>query len=454
MENTANLKKNRPLFEKLARLFFTVYMITLYTFVNKASTVGISRLVFILYAGFTMLFLLQRKRIHIGKNVLVAYITVTWMYATIFWAKNSFYASFTMGTIWQVFLLFFLTYNLFSEEEEAHEYLLKSIYIAGISLVAYSIKSYGLAQVIEIMTSANVRIGGKISQANTFGMMNAITIIVAFYYLFYRKRFKIFHIVVVSTAFLFAMASGSRKALIMMCIGVLFLIYKKYGIRKLYKILVITAILVIGFMAVMKLPMFELINHRIEKATEIISGEGDGDESAKVRLSMIIDGWNIFKDRLMIGYGANNYAIVSGYGVYSHNNFIEILVDFGLVGFILYYLVYVIAIKSLISSKSDASKALLSIFLARLVMEVALVTYYDKLHWILMAFFLINTKALKQPPEKNSDEYIKEIAEDFASKAPEVYEETRGDFDENQEDFTQTREGYTQSEDCFADCTE
>ncbi len=456
MENTANLKKKKTLFDKMARLFFTIYMITLYIFVDRTETLIISKMAFIIYAGFCALVILQRKRIHIGKNMLVVYITLTWMYTTSFWAKHEYLASEKMNTMWQVFILFFLTYNFFCEEEDAHEYLMKSLYISGITLVAYSIRTYGFSQVIDMMSqTGGVRIGREINQENTFGMYNATTVIVAFYYLFYRKRYKLFHISMIAISFLFAMSSGSRKALLMMCIGGLFLIYKRYGLKKLYKVVIITAILVLVFMMIIRLPMFDLINHRLESAAEMLSGEGTGDSSARTRFKMIVDGWQIFKERLLIGYGANNYGYVTGYWTYAHNNFIEILVDFGLIGFVLYYLAYAFAMNNLLSSKQDAGKALSAIFIVRLLMEVALVTYYSKQHWILLAFFLINDRVFEK--NEGNEELIEDEAEfeekpeEEKDRIKEFLEEEKSDIYESEDPCIENKESISEPEDFAAD---
>ena len=90
-----------------------------------------------------------------------------------------------------------------------------------------------------------------------------------------------------------------------------------------------------------------------------------------------------------MGYGAKNYSVVSRDRTYAHNNFIEVLVVFGIIGFILYYYIYWNAFENLIRTKSDAGKAFLVVFAVRVMMEVAAVTYYDKLNWIILAFCLI-----------------------------------------------------------------
>lgn len=405
MENA--LKPQKRISQKIAEFMFTLYMITLYIFVDREETVMISKTVFVIFAVFTVISVLRSKSIHIGKNVMTVYIAFTWMFATVFWAQNEHDASVMMKTMWQLFIQFFLTYNLFAKQTDAHDHLLRSLYISGIVLIGYSMYVYGFSEVISAMSGEGaVRLGAEINQENAFGIMNATTVLVAFYYFLYKRKFKIFHVIAVVVSFIFAMSSGSRKALLMVLAGALIMVYKKYGWKKLYKIVAVVAILAVAFSAAMKLPMFDTISSRMESATEVVSGEGTGDASARTRLKMIANGWEVFKDRIVTGYGANNYKNVTKFRTYSHNNFIEILVNFGLFGFVLYYLIYFYGFKNLWKAKNDAGKALFSIFFVRFVMEIAMVTYYGKIHWVMMAFYLISTEKIledRKLTEKTND---------------------------------------------------
>ena len=412
MENSVKPKK--LISQRIAEFFFTLYLITLYIFVDREETVIISKLVFILFAAFTTIAVLRSRSIHIGKNVMCVYLAFTWMFATVFWARNEHDATIMSKTMWQLFIQFFLTYNLFVKQSDAHEHLLRSLYVSGLVLIGYSLYVYGFSEIINaMMGDESVRLGTEINQQNSFGMMNATTVMVAFYNFLYKRRFKLFHVAVMASSFVLAMSSGSRKALLMMCVGILIMVVKKYGWKKLYKLVIVATLIIVAFTAVMKLPIFETVVKRMEGINNLIKGDG-GDASAKARMEMIVDGWNVFKDRIVIGFGANNYKNVTRFKTYSHNNFIEVLVDFGLVGFALYYLIYFRSFKNLWRSQTDASKALFSIFLVRFLMEVALVTYYSKLHWVVMAFYLISIEKApitKKPELEESDFAKEEIAE-------------------------------------------
>ena len=134
MENT--LKPQKRISQKIAEFLFTLYMITLYIFVDREETVMISKVVFVIFAVFTVISVLRSKSIHIGKNVMTVYIAFTWMFATVFWAQNEHDASVMMKTMWQLFIQFFLTYNLFAKQSDAHDHLLRSLYISGILSVS------------------------------------------------------------------------------------------------------------------------------------------------------------------------------------------------------------------------------------------------------------------------------------------------------------------------------
>ena len=93
--------------------------------------------------------------------------------------------------------------------------------------------------------------------------------------------------------------------------------------------------------------MFELMHRRFNESINALLGQAGGDSSTLSRVSFIETGWRLFKQKVFIGHGVDNFKYVSGFWVYSHNNFIEILVGLGIVGFVLYYSIYLLAYKNI-----------------------------------------------------------------------------------------------------------
>lgn len=382
-------EKKMPFIFRMSKFLLAMYMVALYIFDARGETLGYSKLIFLAFAACTSLYILQRRKIYIGTSVMPAYLTCAWFQASVFWATSGLIAGIMARTMWQIFVLFFLVYNLLYEDETAHDYFVKCLYIAGIVLCVYSIYTYGINGIIDALMSGTQRLGKEISQENVFGMQLAITTITAFYYISFKNSHKIFHTAVFVVSFVVAMSSGSRKSLIMVVFGILFLIYIKYGIRKLYKTVLTIAIIGVLFMSIIKLPLFSTVYTRMQQAVFSVEGQAGGDGSTKRRIELIQVAYRIFKDKMFLGCGINNFRIESGFWTYAHNNFLEILADIGLIGGILYYSMYLKSFLSLRKGKSNAAGFLMALFLVRLFCEFAMVTYYDKMQWIMMAIFML-----------------------------------------------------------------
>lgn len=66
------------------------------------------------------------------------------------------------------------------------------------------------------------------------------------------------------------------------------------------------------------------------------------DTSAATRLDMIGEGWRLWLEAPILGHGIDQFRVLSQFATYSHNNYIEMLATLGIVGFILYYSVYLL----------------------------------------------------------------------------------------------------------------
>ena len=82
-------------------------------------------------------------------------------------------------------------------------------------------------------------------------------------------------------------------------------------------------------------------------------------------------------------------------GVYSHNNFWQILSELGLVGFIIYYSLYFVTIVRLIKGafikKSRMNMLFLTFMILLVVLETGLVTYNSKMPHVVIAIAYAST---------------------------------------------------------------
>ncbi len=140
--------------------------------------------------------------------------------------------------------------------------------------------------------------------------------------------------------------TGSRKLILTVLTGTVLYLFlqnkyvrKKTGDKK-NSLIVLVLLLLIGFMlyACFAIPMlYNIIGSRIEGLFETLSGDGNGEASAAARSEMATQAIEMFWKKPILGWGIEGFATNSDFGVYSHNNYTETLVSFGLVGFVFLY---------------------------------------------------------------------------------------------------------------------
>jgi O-antigen ligase len=151
----------------------------------------------------------------------------------------------------------------------------------------------------------------------------------------------------------------------------------------------------------MKIPtLYDILGNRIETMINGLSGEGDVDASTSLRLKMINWGLEWFQEKPWMGYGLNAYKTLLGTkntsfgtaGVYAHNNYIELMVDIGIIGVIIYYYIYVYMIGKSFRNIKNRNAALIfafGILIACIINEYGHVVYYDKFEQLLLILIYI-----------------------------------------------------------------
>lgn len=142
------------------------------------------------------------------------------------------------------------------------------------------------------------------------------------------------------------------------------------------------AILIIVYWAIFNVPqLYNTIGFRMESLINLFTGHGL-DSYDMGRQEMIYYGLNFWAQKPLFGYGINNYQIlyagISGRYVYSHNNYIEILVNVGMIGFVAYYAYYIYLLRKLWNKKGN-SLNLRNFFIAYVIcllpFELGAITY-------------------------------------------------------------------------------
>jgi len=73
---------------------------------------------------------------------------------------------------------------------------------------------------------------------------------------------------------------------------------------------------------------------------DYLGGRNVADTSILMRDQMLKDATNLWLQRPFTGWGLDQFRAVSGWGTYSHDNYVELLANGGLVGLMLYLMIY------------------------------------------------------------------------------------------------------------------
>lgn len=239
--------------------------------------------------------------------------------------------------------------------------------------------------------------------ANSVGMTATFAAILTIYlYLFHRKTRQKKETVFCALLTLFFtvtfILSGSRKTILLAAITfILYYIFysKSHLIRNiLLSIIAISAILY----ALYAVPfLYNSIGYRLENLFDFLSGTG-GDGSISDRRHMIEVGLEAFLEKPFFGYGINCFKIIygeaAGWTVYSHNNYIELLVGTGFIGLLVYYL-YILQILLLKNNGCQEIIFIKSLLTAMLLCEMAMVSYYDSLYQYILCMLLCSCLSIK-----------------------------------------------------------
>lgn len=142
--------------------------------------------------------------------------------------------------------------------------------------------------------------------------------------------------------------NGSRKVLVglLMFYLIASFIYNRKRTLKLFKICIwiLVAGLILYYLLMNNELLYNSYGYRIEAFLNY-RNTGSGDVSASERSILITRALNFFYQRPILGWGSHSFSYLNeiffGQDIYSHNNFVELLCNLGIIGFALYYLFYV-----------------------------------------------------------------------------------------------------------------
>lgn len=314
------------------------------------------------------------------------------------WANNSEFAVSKGITILQILICMSVLYNHYSRNFDEN-LLLSCIEYAGYALAIYTVFFYGIGFIKQGL-AAGVRLDNEFANINSIGMACANAIIIGVYYVLHDNKKIIFKLPFIIISLTIVAASGSRKSLVVLILGITCLYLFKYAggniLKTMLKFAVVIGVLVLAFSVILSMQMFDILNERMTGLIALITGTGAIDHSAWLRQQYIKIGLEQFFETPFFGIGIDNARLLLlqhfGYTTYLHNNYLELLASGGIVGTSIFYSIYIHIIYKLKinwSLYSGGKIAILLLILLQLAMDFGAVSYYSKnTYFYIMMFFL------------------------------------------------------------------
>lgn len=269
-----------------------------------------------------------------------------------------------------------------------------------IKLYIFSMLIIVMAEFVSVPFSewSNGSMGSHFSGSNSNGVAFLVFCaeLMAFYE-FYSKGKKSY-VILLAIFLVFIILSSSRKALFASVAGPLIFVflstYKKNYFFNILAVLLAGSLII--FLIMNDENAYNAIGKRFESMLTFWFEERDHkvDNSLYMRSYYIELAQKMFAESPILGKGMGNFAkiIDDVYmldGVYSHNNFWQILSELGLVGFVIYYSMYFVIIvrlaKNAFINKSRLSMLFLSFMILLVTLETGLVTYNSKMPHVVIA---------------------------------------------------------------------
>lgn len=385
---------------------YVIFSTVFDTFTTKLS--GLSSVFIYLCAFCCALYVLQRGKVRIDYISGALMVTgvlflVTALYTP---ASDSIVKMYLHRYIASVVLVVMVS-NVVTEREDV-EKILNCYVIAGVLLSLTMYYMYGFKN----LAASLERLDGQLGNQNITGISCAFTIIISVYLFTVKKKgnrfWYILSIVLCTPAVMF---TGSRKSLLIIIVALIaFLFSYSRNTAFLTKAFVVLVILITAYVVIFYVPAFSMIKERL-LATLVLFGENAAEDALKGdtnRINYIKQGLSEFLKSPIWGNGfCYSYYYLSKY---THNNYVELLMNGGLLTFGAYYSMYASIWKrasALARKHKDLIRSSLAftVLAAVLFMDFGVVSYYKRYTLVLLAIcFNDVTAALKSYSADNEAE--------------------------------------------------
>lgn len=391
---------------RLIDVLLILYVITIFLYTDDSSTLYISNVMFAVFGIAAFLWIACAQK---GKSVIAPdlFIVVPLLLFSAFTVPLALNASLAVEKFFTLIILFVLTvliYNCFTNNGDPN-IILFALMMAGFLVSINIIFNYGYKEMLQLLMSG-IRVGSEELQLNYLGRYTYMCAIISFYFAYYKKR-RIMYLGALIGAFV-CVSSQSRQALLTLIVTVVLLyLIKDFSKKRLIRFAVKIAIVFFAALVIVNLPVLSALRERMFSGLSSVATTTVSSESDQKRVYMIQFGLKVFYQHPIFGIGFGNVrevvsGILSEYK-YLHNNYVELLACGGMLGFVLYYAIYIKIFRNIkyilkhTSAYHDEIVMVAVLLIGQLILDMFVVSYYSKVQYIIFAYaFIISGKCMEE----------------------------------------------------------
>lgn len=230
-------------------------------------------------------------------------------------------------------------------------------------------------------------LGTEFDNVNAVGTYFSIGSVLFLYLaLFNKKKIEYLYLIPALGMLYLGIFTGSRHFLITTFAAAFICFILSIKKRKWIALIVLGVVIGLFFI-IIQVPALADFRERINRAITTLFGIGNAkiDPSVVQRTLWPRYGFNLGSKQLLFGYGVEGFSIYSGIGTYAHNNYAEVLCNFGIFGLVIFYSAVLYPFFLAIRSKDKAKYIVIIIISFYLVKGFFGVYYSSKDAYMMLA---------------------------------------------------------------------
>ena len=331
--------------------------------------------------------LVMHKKIIYVRFVLTSIVFLLYSVFSALWA-NKFDLSYNASIQLAKSSLFAMLFITLIDSKENFRWALFSFSLAGVVYSMLYVQNVDIASLGADRITTNENSDSILPNVNTVGLFLSLSFVYFFYSYFYRK--KSYFLLIAAVSFIIIFLLGARKSIVSLAICILMMLYKLNSSARI-KIILLSFLFISLLFVYIPTEYLSFVSERLAQLNFFSNQINELDESDANRILLLKSGFFYGMDSPILGNGYYSFSQLLlkeyGFATYSHNNFIEIFVGGGIIGFTLYYSLYYIVLKDTCKKVLRFDENYLLIILTTILLfnQLTIVVVNERFIWILLA---------------------------------------------------------------------